>query len=54
MGALYTPKPQCEAQVGVRPTLKWNAVTIPVAVWCPHNAEPGHKFCHRHLDRGNA
>ena len=41
-------RPQCEAQVGVRPTLKWNCVTIPVAVWCPHFAEPGSKFCHRH------
>jgi hypothetical protein len=41
-------RPQCEAQAGVRPTLKWNCVTIPVAVWCPHFAEPGSKFCHRH------
>lgn len=26
---------RCERQIGVRPTVKWNAVTIPVAVICP-------------------
>lgn len=50
MGILYTPKPQCQRQTGVRPTLRYNAVTIPMAVICPHNAEPGEKYCHRHAD----
>ncbi len=50
MGLLYTPKPQCQRQVGTRPTFLYNAVMIPRVVLCPHNAEPGEKFCHRHLD----
>jgi hypothetical protein len=49
MGVHYTPRPQCERQVGVRLTLMYNAVTIPVAKFCPHNAEPGEHYCHRHL-----
>jgi hypothetical protein len=39
---------QCEKQIGVRPTTKWNAVSIPVAVICPHNAAPGSPYCDRH------
>ncbi len=54
MGLLYTPKPQCQRQVGTRPTFLYNAVMIPRVVLCPHNAEPGEKFCHRHLDTSPA
>ena len=42
-------KRQCERQVGVRPVTIYNAVTIPRAVICPHNAEPGSKFCADHI-----
>jgi hypothetical protein len=45
-------KPQCQAQVGVRPTLMYNALTIPRIVICPHFAEDGSRWCtaHQHLD----
>lgn len=43
-----TLAPQCERQVGVRPTLTYNAVTIPRIVCCPHFAVPGTKFCKTH------
>lgn len=43
-----TLRPQCERQIDVRPTVMWNAVTIPVAVICPHFALPGSPYCERH------
>jgi hypothetical protein len=41
-------KRQCERQVGVRLTTMYSAVTIPRAVYCPHNAEDGSPFCPPH------
>ena len=43
-------RPRCERQVGVRPTFMYNAVTIPVAVICPHFALPGSKYCAEHQE----
>jgi hypothetical protein len=39
---------QCERQVGIRPTLLYNAVMIPRIVLCPHNALPSSPYCERH------
>ncbi len=43
-----TLKPQCEAQVGIRPVFIYNAVTIPRIVLCPHFALEGSHFCAKH------
>lgn len=45
-----TLRPQCQRQVGQRPRLMYNAVTIFEIVICPHFAVDGSKFCERHQD----
>lgn len=41
-------RPQCQKQIGVKPRLWLNAVTIPYAVICPHFAEEGSRWCKDH------
>lgn len=36
---------RCEGQTGYRVVTIYNAVSIPRAIYCPRQAEPGSKFC---------
>lgn len=40
--------PRCERQVDVEMVTWLNSVTIPRAVYCPHNASPGSPYCAEH------
>lgn len=44
--------PQCQKQVGIKPRLTYNAVTIPYIVLCPHFALDGSRWCaeHQYMD----
>lgn len=44
--------PQCQRQIGYRPTFLYNAISIPVARICPHFALEGSNYCERHQDPG--
>lgn len=42
--------PQCDKQIGIKPRLWLNAVTIPYVVLCPHDAAPGSNRCPDHQE----